>query len=200
MRTKYGRKKIREEKKVAIDPLNRVRDKILSIKVELESGDSSYRTSYFDPKELADELKMSYGEADRCLMQLFHEGLVSDKSGRRKLRSVRYTPIEEPEAKKHVALFNYKKCPICENELTKEERKYVYNRFDYIYSCSNGCYTQGYNDVVEDISIFDDKYNVYANDHNSVRGEIKVQVNKKIEYWKKNNRYIARNLLGEWED
>lgn len=206
VRTKYGRKKIREEKKQKIELIDKIREEVLRMKKDIEAGKlNSYGfvRKTINNASIASMFKADIGEVDKCLMALHREGLVSNKYGRGGYRDVSYDEdnIQKEETKIYQPLFNITHCPICNSKLEESVSRYSFTKMkDYKYECNHGCFIQKYSDSGEFIKVYDDHFDLTVEDHNSIRGNIKRNIEKKIKFWKTNHRYVARNLLGAWEE
>lgn len=200
-KTKYGRKKIREEKKPKVELVDKIRERVLTIKSQLESGE--IESSYLHSSGLMKEFKESYGEVDKCLMELQREGLVSSEYGRTKYRHVifdRDKVPNKPEPKTLEPTFSVENCPICDSKLEISISKFRHLSSDHVYECKNKCFIQKYGGAIELIYIYNDVFMIAANEHNSVKGDTRKRIERRIKYWKTNQRFVARNLLGVWED
>lgn len=201
-RTKYGKKKIRENKKLKIELIDKIREDILNIKDQLEKNQNlPYRQSHVKNEIFMKKYGASYGDVDRCLMLLEREGLIGKENGQMKWRSVAYDKslIEEPVKKQIELWFKVEECPICSSRLEEVVSK-AWSHTIYHKKCHHGCFMQNYDECDESIQIYDKIFRHDSNTHKSISGTTKREVLKKIEFWKTKHRYIARNLLGSWED
>ena len=203
-RTKYGKKKIRKEKKQKrSDLLELLKEYILEKRKILEYKEiTTYQERYIENTNLMEKFKASEGSIKKALERLFREGLVGvEVRGRRRI-IYDYTKIPQVETKELDVIFkNVETCPICSSKLncTTKYADYTQNHLSKK-ECSNNCFSQKYDKIVEIIKIYDKEFRHNNFSHRSERGDVKVLIEKEIKFWKKNKRYIARNLLGEWED
>lgn len=200
-RTKYGKKKIRERKKDKMDLKDKLREKFLNLKVELEKKHNSdiainYKDYTFSQSGLSDEFKTNIGEIDRCMMLLRDEGIVSNKFGRHSHYTLYFERQErqKPEESVFEPLLDFKDCPICNSPLKEKSLKYSEGKK---LSCNSNCFTYDAHYGLEIISVFERKWSFNIDDHRSIRGNNRSTILKEIKYWKKNERYVAKILLGD---
>lgn len=175
-----------ELRKQPIPLIDKVRIYVLNFKEEIKVT-KQYNSLYCH--DIAKDLKCKMGEVAVCVNQLHREDLVSSIRKRYMSFSV-YEDYREKENNviEHEILFDYEKCPICNNELHKAS---YFNQIHCKYTCFS--YTHGHL-TDHEVDIFKKKFSVPIDAHKSITGQFVKDVEKEILRMKKNNRYVAEIL------
>lgn len=174
---------------------------------EEQSKKDGFVVSNFKYKDLTDKFKCKIGEVIKIVHELSREGLTSPEWRRKASFSIIYNNERGTEELKEIELyFNFESCPICEKKLFKEEykmRRLIYDkeqnkhftknvitRIDL--NCKNKCFLYASYHDTHDIRIFDNKYLIKNDDHNSIKNQKIKEIKKEIERLRKNERYVMK--------
>lgn len=88
------------------------------------------------------------------------------------------------------ALPNGKFCPLCENELIKEEN----GQFSILYRCRNHCYQFYYHLGITGHIVLGEEFKILCIPDQRYLEKESKEIMDKIAYWKENDRYLAKIL------
>lgn len=88
-------------------------------------------------------------------------------------------------------LFCKDKCLICGKEMIRDSR--------VSYQCKNGCYVWFNTSITKGVRVFDEMItqSSYTAREWELSDEKKIEVTKRINYWKEKDRYLIKLLEGE---
>lgn len=200
MKIRYKRKdKLRPTRKKIPNLLDKVREHVVFLRdhgYEEAKKNKRFFSSVITKEQLSRHFGVQQGEISHCLHLLNLEGLVSqpkhvfydDGWGPDKYYIIDCVRVKDDE-KEIEPLFSYHKCPICDSELLDSTRTYSYNKF-----CPNKCFTHYLEKEGNVVQIFNEEIYFKESLSKGISSQATNKMNKTINYWKKNYRYLIKIL------